>query len=68
MRYVIFVGVFVWLFATFYVLVFTGWPTGWFQDLAFVICIGGIVLGLLGAIVAIVAGVWSGHQEKKQWS
>ena len=30
-----------------------------------VICLGGIVLGLVG-VFAIVSAVWSGHQEKKQ--
>lgn len=68
MRYVLFGGVFLWLVSTFYVLVWGGWPNGFWDTAAFVICVGGIAIGLLGAIVAIVAGIWSGHKEKKQWT
>jgi hypothetical protein len=32
-----------------------------------VIFLGGIALAVLGGIFVLVAGIWSGHQEKKQW-
>ena len=69
MRYVLFGAVGLWLVSTFYFLLTWDWsPDRFIEWATMVICIGGIVLGLVGAIVALVAGVWSGHQEKKQWS
>jgi|tagenome__1003787_1003787.scaffolds.fasta_scaffold18966371_2 hypothetical protein len=65
---IVFIGVFVWLASTLYVLV--SWdfsPDRFLQWAAAVICVGGIVLGVIAAVLAIVTGVWSGHKEKKQW-
>ena len=68
MRGLIVGAVFLWLASTLYFLVSWDWSPDSFLEVATaVICIGGIVLGILGVIVVIVAGVWTGHQEKKQW-
>jgi hypothetical protein len=68
MRYVLFGGVFLWLASMFFFLLTWDWsPDRFIEWAAAVITVGGIVLGLLGAIVVIVAAVWSGHKEKKQW-
>ena len=68
MRYVLFGAVFVWMASAFYYLV--AWdrtPDRFLEWATAVITVGGIVLGILGAIVVLVAGIWSGHKEKKQW-
>jgi hypothetical protein len=68
MRGLIVGAVFLWLASTAYFLISWDWsPDSFLEWSTAVICVGGIVLGLLGAVVAIVAGVWTGHQEKKQW-
>jgi hypothetical protein len=68
MRGLIVGAVFVWLAsALFFLLTWDPSPDRFIEQAAAVITVGGIVLGLLGAIVVIVAAVRSGHQEKKQW-
>ena len=68
MRGLIVGAVVLWLASAFYVLLSRDWSPDRFLEWAtIVICLGGIVLAFLGVIVAIVAGVWTGHQEKKQW-
>jgi hypothetical protein len=69
MRFLILGAVFLWLASTFYLLLTWDFSPDSFLDwAAMVVFFGGIVLGLLGAIVALVTGIWSGHQEKKRWS
>jgi hypothetical protein len=69
MRYVLVGGALLWLASTFYVLVTWDFSADSFlEGAALVICLGGIVVGILGAIVVLVASIWSGHKEKKQWS
>ena len=69
MRYVLVGGALIWLASTFYFLLTWDWsPDRFIEWATAVICVGGIVVGLLGAIYALVAGIWSGHREKKQWS
>ena len=68
MRGLIVVAVLLWLLSAFYFLI--SWdasPDSFLEGATAVIFIGGIVLGVLGAIIVIVSGIWSGHQEKKQW-
>jgi hypothetical protein len=68
MRGLIIGAVFLWLASAFYFVI--SWdlsPDSFLEWAATVIVIGGIVLGLLGAIVVVVTGIWSGHKEKKQW-
>ncbi len=61
-------AVFLWLASAFYFLLTWDWsPDRFIEWATAVICLGGIVLGLVGVIFAIVSAVWSGHQEKKQW-
>jgi hypothetical protein len=68
MRYVLFGAVFLWLASAFYFLLTWDWsPDRFIERATAVITVGGIVLGFLGAIVATVAAIRSGHQEKKQW-
>jgi len=69
MRYVLVGGGLLWLASTFYFLLTWDFsPDSFLEWATLVICVGGIVLGLLGALALIVSGIWSGHQEKKQWS
>jgi hypothetical protein len=69
MRYVLVGGGLLWLASTFYLLLTWDFsPDSFLSWATLVICLGGIVLGLLGAIVLIVSGLWSGHREKQQWS
>ena len=61
-------AVFLWLASAFYFLLTWDWsPDRFIEWATAVICLGGIVLGLLGVIFAIVSAVWTGRQEKKQW-
>jgi hypothetical protein len=65
---IVVIGVLVWLVSTLYVLVTWDFsPDRFVQWAAVVICVGGIVLGGVAAVLAIVTGIWSGHKEKKQW-
>jgi hypothetical protein len=69
MRYAITGAVFLWLAATAYFLLTWDFSPDTFLEWAsMVICLGGIVLGLIGVVVAIVSGIWTGRQEKKQWT
>ena len=68
MRGLIIGAVFLWLASAFYFVISWDWsPDAFLEWATTVILIGGIVLGLAGAIVVIVGGIWSGHKEKKQW-
>ena len=61
-------GCFLWIISTFYLLVTWNWsPDSFLSWLALAVFVLGLVGGLVIAVVAIVAGVWTGHQEKKQW-
>ena len=61
-------AVFLWLASAFYFLLTWDWsPDRFIEWATMVICIGGIVVGILGVIVVAVAAIWSGHKEKKQW-
>jgi hypothetical protein len=69
MRYAITGAVFLWLAATAYFLL--SWdfsPDTFLEGASMVICLGGIVLGLIGVVLLIVSGILSGRREKKQWS
>lgn len=69
MRYALVGGVLLWLASTFYLMITWDFsPDSFLEWATLVICLGGIVLGLVGAVVLLVSGIWSGHQEKKQWS
>ena len=60
MRYVLVGGALIWLASTFYFLLTWDWsPDRFIEWATAVICVGGIVVGLLGAIYALVAGIWS---------
>ena len=68
MRYAILGAVVLWMAAIFYLMV--SWdfsPDTFLEWASIVISIGGVVLGFIGIVFLIVSGVWSGHQEKKQW-
>ena len=68
MRYAITGAVFLWLAATVYLMVTWDFSPDTFLEWAsVVIWIGGIALGFIGVVFVIVSGIWSGHQEKKQW-
>jgi hypothetical protein len=68
MRGLIIGAIFLWLASAFYFVIRWDWsPDSFLEWATTVILIGGIVLGVLGAILAIVTGIWSGHKEKKQW-
>jgi multisubunit Na+/H+ antiporter MnhB subunit len=68
MRYVLLGAVVLWIASMFYFLLTWDWsPDRFIEWATAVITLGGFVLGLLGVIVVIVSGIWSGHQEKKQW-
>jgi multisubunit Na+/H+ antiporter MnhB subunit len=68
MRYVVVGAAVLWLVSAFFFLVTWDWsPDRSVEWAAAVITVGGIVLGVLGAIVVAVSAIWSGHKEKKQW-
>jgi hypothetical protein len=68
MRGLIGVAAIVWFAsAVYFLLSWDRTPDSFLAWATMVIFVGGIVLAVLGAIFALVAGVWSGHQEKKQW-
>ena len=68
MRGLIVGAVFLWLASMLFFLLTWDWSPDRFLEWATaVITVGGFVLGLLGVIVVIVAGIWSGHRENKQW-
>ena len=68
MRYVLLGAVFLWIASAFFYLVTWDWsPDRFIEQAAAVITLGGIVLGILGAIVVTVSAIRSGHREKKQW-
>jgi hypothetical protein len=68
MRYVLFGGVVLWLVSTFYFVLTWDWsPDRFIEWATMIICIGGIVVGIVGVIAVAVAAIWSGHKEKKQW-
>jgi hypothetical protein len=68
MRYVLLGAAILWTASTVYFLITWEWsPDRSVEWAAMVISIGGFVVGLLGALFVLVAAIWSGHQEKKQW-
>ena len=68
MRGLIVGAVFLWLASMLFFLLTWDWSPDRFLEWATaVITVGGFVLGLLGVIVVIVGGIWSGHRENKQW-
>jgi NhaP-type Na+/H+ or K+/H+ antiporter len=57
-----------WLASAFYFLIGWDWsPDRFLEWASIVVFFGGIVLGFLGIVFVLVAGIWTGHQEKKQW-
>jgi NhaP-type Na+/H+ or K+/H+ antiporter len=57
-----------WIASAFYFLIGWDWSPDTFLEWAsIVVFFGGIVFGFLGIVFVIVAGVWTGHKEKKQW-
>jgi hypothetical protein len=68
MRGLIGAAVVLWLVSSVFFLASWDWsPDTFLKQASMVIFLGGIALAVLGGIFVLVAGIWSGHQEKKQW-